>query len=166
MENRINYIEEATTIVLSMISQELVGVDSATRNSLMSFFDKVSINPAAVFDERAESDYITLISHKETPVEHITLLVDIAMELQIKMESMMDGSWKQLVSIVSLAAANIAASTLYPKVDIVNDPDSAWEVSDLAAAGDLDDSTVIRYIVGRAYDRIILELNKQLENQS
>lgn len=158
---RINYIEEAIDIVTEILAVEIATDDAEYRNALLRFLGNVGINPAAIFDERAEHDYLRLIQDPTTPTDFISLLVDVSMELQIRLESMYDGAYQQLVAIIAIAARNVAGSTIYPRANDVHEV-TEWEISDKVANGNVDDCMVLRYLVGKAHDQLMASINAEL----
>ena len=148
-----NYINSAIDIVRDRLFSELVAF-SANPEELPNFvtiLEEFSINSAAVIDTRTRATLPSLMEKLDTP--WVSLLIDCSMELQVRMESELAGSYTELRDVIISAGKRVGESMLIPE---------GWEVDEEIMNDRLDDATVLRFVIGHCFTDVVLKVNEIL----
>lgn len=149
-----NYINTAIDVVRDRLFSELVAF-SANPEELPNFLtvlEEFAINSAAVLDTRTRANLPALME-KFDP-SWTSLLIDCSMELQIRMESELAGSYTELRDVIISACKRVGNSMLIPK--------EGWEVDAEIMNDRLDDATVLRFVIGHCYIDVAFKVNEIL----
>lgn len=136
-----NHLNYAIDIVQQRLESELIQYASSAEN-LSKFTDimtEIGINMAAVLDVRTTNTYTEYMAKQDNSWS--SLMIDCSMELQVRMESELPGSYGELRDIVTIAAKRVAKSMVVPE---------EWEIDESIESESIDDCTILRVIVGYA----------------
>lgn len=149
-----NHLNYAIEIVHQRLETELIQYASSADNlaKFTAIMGEIGINMAAVLDVRTTNTYVTYMEKLDNVWS--SLMIDCAMELQVRMESASPGSYGELRDIITIAAKRVAASMVVP---------DAWEVDESIESESIDDCTILRVIVGYATPLLLQRINELVD---
>lgn len=149
-----NHLNYAIDVVYQRLETELVQyADSADKLSIFTtIMTEVGINMAAVLDVRTTNTYVDYMAKLDNSWS--SLMIDCSMELQVRMESELPGSYGELRDIITIAAKRVASSMVVPE---------GWEVDESIASESIDDCTILRVIIGYAVPLLTGRISELIE---
>lgn len=149
-----NHLNYAIDIIYQRLENELIQyADSADKiSTFTNILDEIGINMAAVLDIRTTNTYTDYMGKLDNVWS--SLMIDCGMELQVRMESEVPGSYGELCDIITVAAQRVAGSMLVPE---------DWEVDPAVEDETIDHCTILRVIVGYAVPLLAGRIGELIE---
>lgn len=149
-----NHLNYAINILHQRLETELIHyADSADKlATFTTIVSDIGINMAAVLDVRTTNTYVDDMAKLDNSWS--SLMIDCSMELQVRMESELPGSYGELRDIITIAAKRVAGSMVVPE---------GWEIDESIEKEEIDDCTILRVIVGYATPLLLGRVNELID---